>query len=474
LEARRVTELGVAQGPASGAQFLRVAFAALARAAGLAWADRYRRWALVVAVLAVGLRIAWVLYADVGPTDGRFDDTSWYHFSGHNIALGRGYINPFFGGPTAMWPPGYPAVLGALYFFVGPNVLAAKLLNVLLGALVSLVAYEIGARAFDRRTGLGAALILAAFPSQVLFTSLLMSELLFEAVFAVTVLVVLRGAGTDGSVSRRVLVALGLLAGAGTLVRGEMGLFPLVLLAYWGLSTRAWRKAVRYAVTVAAVSLVFIGPWFVRNLVKMDAPVVVSTTLGGNLWMGNHEGASGHFEVREEYDRIARQYLHLSPAEQEVKLDRRFLREALSYMATHPVEEIRLAKDKLAATYSGDDAALFWNEGFRGRPVVGDGLRSALKAVANDYYYAVLAGSVLGALAWARRWRGPGLLLLLATLYWTAIHVVFFGDQRFHFAVLPFLSVLAAVPFAAAIAWVAGRLPRGAVRRVGVTEVARA
>src|SRR3989304_8083355 len=176
LEARRVTELGVAQGPASGAQFLRVAFAALARAAGLAWADRYRRWALVVAVLAVGLRIAWVLYADVGPTDGRFDDTSWYHFSGHNIALGRGYINPFFGGPTAMWPPGYPAVLAALYFFLGPNVLAAKLLNVALGAATCLAVYEIGARAFNRRTGLGAALILAVLPGRVLFTTRFRSQ----------------------------------------------------------------------------------------------------------------------------------------------------------------------------------------------------------------------------------------------------------------------------------------------------------
>jgi len=46
--------------------------------------------------------------------------------------------------------------------------------------------------------------------------------------------------------------------------------------------------------------------------------------------------------------------------------------------------------------------------------------------------------------------REPGRVLLLSLLlYWTGIHLVFFGDPRFHAPVMPIVALLAALPLAA-------------------------
>ena len=39
-------------------------------------------------LLALGLRLAWIAYADPSPRDGRFDDSSWYDVTAQTIADG--------------------------------------------------------------------------------------------------------------------------------------------------------------------------------------------------------------------------------------------------------------------------------------------------------------------------------------------------------------------------------------------------
>ena len=135
---------------------------------------------LVVIALAGALRLAWILYAKTEPV--WFFDPWSYDRLAAALAEGRGYINEA-GQPTAYYPPGYPAVLGAVYWLAGHHPHAGEALNVVLGALTAGLVYWIGSRSFGRAAGLLAALAFAVFPSHILYASQLHSEVVFTAVY---------------------------------------------------------------------------------------------------------------------------------------------------------------------------------------------------------------------------------------------------------------------------------------------------
>ena len=72
-------------------------------AAGLAMIRRLATPEIVlllwVFLLALSLRLAWIANVDPSPTDGRFDDSTWYHYSAVSIMEGRGYTLWFRGPP---------------------------------------------------------------------------------------------------------------------------------------------------------------------------------------------------------------------------------------------------------------------------------------------------------------------------------------------------------------------------------------
>jgi 4-amino-4-deoxy-L-arabinose transferase-like glycosyltransferase len=122
------------------------------------------------------------------------------------------------------------------------------------------------------RAGLAAMAIAAVYPPLIAAGATLMSEALFVAFVLGAVLAALRG--------RRVgwALAAGALAGLAILTRanGAVLLLPLVL-ALWG---RPWRSRAALAAPVAclAAAALVVAPWSVRNLVVLDAPVLVSTS----------------------------------------------------------------------------------------------------------------------------------------------------------------------------------------------------
>jgi hypothetical protein len=157
--------------------------------------------------------------------------------------------------------------------------------------------------------------------------------------------------------------------------------------------------------------------------------------------MGYHEGASGRMDPVEPppIDTTG-----LTQPEYEVKAERAALREGLSYLFTHPVDDVRLAGAKLRAMYEADSTALDWNsryeDSFYGDPSVAAWLRGA----ANGFWFAALVLAGVGVLSTSSRWRGPAGVLPLIILSWTALHLLFFGDSRFHYPVVFAFALLGA------------------------------
>jgi hypothetical protein len=44
----------------------------------------------LILLLALSIRIVWIIFAHPDPTDGRFDDTAWYYSAAHFFANGDG------------------------------------------------------------------------------------------------------------------------------------------------------------------------------------------------------------------------------------------------------------------------------------------------------------------------------------------------------------------------------------------------
>jgi 4-amino-4-deoxy-L-arabinose transferase-like glycosyltransferase len=400
---------------------------------------------LALFLLAFALRLAWIGYVDTSPRDGRFDDTLWYDRSAQHIASGRGYL--FFDeAPTAAWPVGYPAFLAGIYRVTDDSVLAAEVANAFLGALTVLGVYALGALVFGRRAGWAAALVLTFFPNQVIFAGLVMSEVLCAFLLLLALLAAVYLTLTRERLRWWGPAVVGALIGLTAMVRGEFLLFFLMPLLPWRLMLGSWRKALGYgAVAFLAMALV-LTPWTVRNWLRLDYPVMVSTGAVANLLAGHWDGANGAGTFTPG-NAIQEQYMHLPNPEREIVVYKAHIRKAFAWAVRHPWEELTLVPRKLYHLYRADSAGIQWSQT---RPVMGEEVMDFFTASSNGYYYIVGGWMLLSLPAWWRL-RDPKRLLLILTLFYFSFMfgVAFIGDLRYHFALVPAAVVLASPALAA-------------------------
>src|SRR5690606_29518134 len=87
----------------------------------------------------------------------------------------------------------------------------------------------------------------------------------------------------------------GVLLGSALLVRPvTAAIFPVVVLGWW-LARRDLRSVARSSAVLMAGVLLCVAPWIVRNAIRMDGFVPMSTNTGDNLCIGYEPGAKGAF-----------------------------------------------------------------------------------------------------------------------------------------------------------------------------------
>jgi len=405
----------------------------------------------LAAILGVAflLRAAWIAIADPQPDSIYCGDPFFYDAFGRFLAAGKGFIQVN-GQPTAQWPPGYPAMLAVIFKLLGHKIILAKLLNVLLGTATCLVAYLIGRKLFSRGAGLIAAAVLAVFPGQVFSPTLLMSEV--PATFLVATFVCLVAYFAVDSLSWRLAAAVGAFIGLISFVRGETIFLALPLVVVWAVATRSVASGLRYgAVALAATGLV-ISPWVVRNWVTMGYPILMSTGSGENLIAGHWSGADGKgsfvpiLEVDYKYEGVPF-------PKAETLIYKEETRRALSFAVHNPLTELKLIPQKLYEFYRSDGKVMLWiQKGTLDDPAFGKSAEARWEALANVYYWIALAVAVIGAPLWFSRRDARKLLPLMVVLYYSFLFgFVFIGEQRFHSALIPLLSVFAAMSAVAGV-----------------------
>jgi 4-amino-4-deoxy-L-arabinose transferase-like glycosyltransferase len=410
------------------------------------------------------LRLIWVAYVHPDPGDGRFDDTVWYRGAAHYLSQGEGYLNPFSGTPTAAWPPGYPAFLAAVFRLLGEGVAQTIGVNIVVSLLTIAIAYAIALLLFDQRTALLSAGALAIWPGQIYFTSLTLSEPLFTLLFAAAVLLLLHSA-TDLR-SWIPVLAFGVAIAAAALVRAQVLVLIPSAVVIWMFAGAHWRYAFLRGGITAAVVCAVIAPWTLRNWSTLGTPVAISTNTGANLWIGHHDGATGRMSTNGALPPLTDRGTR-TLGEWEAANDRLALREGLTYALTHPLDELRLTGAKIRALYESDSVALDWNSAYRrGEYYASPEVEDALRATANVFWFAMIAASGAGLLANAR--SSPAsragarsslqLAIPVLVLAWTAVHVAFFGDPRFHYPIAFMFALMGAHGAVMAFDWARRRV----------------
>lgn len=442
----------------------------------------------VLVVFALVLRIVFLLLAGVHePLTG--DEIAYQQLAEH-FAAGQGLFqtnNPFFPGQVlyAWQAPLYPLALGVIYSLVGTDPLIGKLFGVIVSAATVFVMYDMSRRvaraafvaddAEDERAQLiafGAAFLVAIYPGLLTNAHLLLSETLFIFLLMLAFDGVARALEVNERRAWIWLVGAGAAWGLSALTRG-LTLYFTPLFGVWigwmvwksktkdegqrttdgGEQTAdsnksRWQRAVVIGLLFVIGTVVVILPWTVRNYFQFGQIVVLETKGGVNLWLGNSPYTPYEF-IRNVWKVGVREPMLNGLPQGELERDHAAYALALNYMRSNPLAVLERIPGKFAD---------FW--GFERNLVdVADATThgtgwNSLSKIGSDLlamvvYIFVMVVGIAGfifapdgsAPPQARAWK---ILLGGFGLYFMLLHLVIFGDGRFHLPLIPFFALYAA------------------------------
>lgn len=201
--------------------------------------------------------------------------------------------------PTAFRPPGFPAVLAALYAAAGRDHFAARLLLAFVGALGAALVFLTAAEVYgDGRVGIAAGLAWALWPASISYLGTASYRLLSEGpavLLLLAALWLLVRSGRRASLLQ--LAAAGVVLGLGVLTRGTLQVVVgfAVLWVLWAWWREGARRAAVAGVVLAASFLLAVGPWMARNYAKLG--VLSVATQSDVFFFGNNAWARGSFDA---------------------------------------------------------------------------------------------------------------------------------------------------------------------------------
>jgi len=336
--------------------------------------------------------------------------------------------------------PLYPFFLASVMRVAGPGLDAVRLVQIGVGCVLIVVVFHLTRAAFGKRAAFVASALSAIYVPFIFFEAEFLEITLVMAFLAGMLLLLLRAVESR---SRGTAAAAGALLGLASLGKPNLLLFAPVG-AVWLLCEGRrppWPppgRAVGAAALFFALAIAVISPATIHNFRTSGDFIPVSSNGGINLYIGNHPGAFGVFQVPPDmrFDlRVA------SKAAAERALGREltagevsdyWARRAFEFMRRRPIEWLGQMLRKFV---------LFWNQ----------------YEIPNHYHlyyvkefapilrnpvgtFAVVAplGLVGLALAWTRRRRAAGLFITFGVTFTISV-VAFFITGRYR---LPITVVL--------------------------------
>jgi hypothetical protein len=395
-----------------------------------------RRHALLTLfVLALLVRLAAALVVGIdGPL---VEDERGYAAVADALADGRGFElpvadrmprhEPLSAPPrTSFRAPLLPLLLAPLAALDAPAI-ALRLVSVLLGAASVALLYWAARDGPLGRWAWLVGLAYAVWPPAVYLSLKVLSEPLGQVLLLGAIGLTLRAEREE---SARPALAAGLLGGLAVLARPA--LLPVLLLLPFGTGRRS------RGILLLIALLATLAPWLLRSMLRHDRPLL--TTNSGVTLVGGNSEAALHADPPGKWVPPERVYAgHADPPDLgmwgwsrlgEAASDARFRRDALDWLASHPLEALQLCGSKCVRLFDPDPHSA--------KPDAG---------VKRLIGWLSLAPVLLLALVGVRAFvaSGPAAWPWCAALFGTVlVAAVFYGDARMRTAADPALLVLAA------------------------------
>jgi len=440
-------------------------------------------WAFTIAlcVVALAVRVLCCLIFSREPVwDGHY-----YHFGAERLASGLGYSEDVTVGGRTVWkawthyPVGYSAFLSVFYRLFGSAVGTAPVVGAAVGTAVVALVHRVGRHMMTANRARVAGALAALHPGLILYSALVMTELLGG------LLILLTAWATLAVRNRLARLALaGVLFGCAALVRPPT---LLILPALAFCTGRGFWQKIWHTTVIGLVGFLVILPWTLRNCAVMDGCALISTNGGWNLAIGALT-ETGRFRTLRATDGCP-------VVTGQVQQDRCWAKRGQEIIEADPLAWVRKMPEKLAQTYDHESFAIeylheaapeLWSQERRraGRELLTFFHRllvavAALSPIALVAVYRPPARSLTqwAALAAAVGYAsfalfsdepkvyplvvlmpllaflplpgrpaltGAGAFAYAVILATSATHAVFFGEDRYHLVITPLLCLLAA------------------------------
>ena len=413
---------------------------ALLRPGGRVWTVSSRQWLAGVLALAFAVRLACVLTIPYEPKA----DFKVYHDAGVRMAenwrLAIGCYRCFF-------PPGQIFSLGVVYALFNNSVKAAQVLNVVWATLTVAGVWYIGRQLAGEAAGRAASLLAALMPSTIFSCMVLGAEVPQNFWFVLGLCFYLAG------VSRRSLwpaLACGICLGVASLIRPTFVLVPIALALHMLLSWPRRTKAILTALVILGGLALVVSPWTYRNYRVTGGFILISSNGGGNLYSGNNDETEGRYT-----DSAWQHVFDNSP--DDLTLQRLGKDLAVNWIRRNPGRFVQLAVNKAAIFWRRDVDMTWWA---LVQPQIVNPRFSGQAMAASDVFYVLcLVACLAGLLRHRRRlWANrPWMVLPVMGMYFTAVHMVFESQAKYHYMLAPLLCVLAAFIVGPSLIGAAGR-----------------
>jgi hypothetical protein len=377
----------------------------------------------IILALALLLRmcVVWVVLASY-PRNWLFSKAPDLGFLACSLSSGHGLLSPFGGstGPTAFLAPGYPAVLGLIFYFFGSYSFTSAAVMMALQTMFAVLTVGaimyVARRLFGTPTARLAGVFWAVSPPLLWLPAVPWETGLSALLLIGTIAMALNQASPVW------WAMMGAYCGLSMLVNPSLTLALFAILG-WAAYQNGSRSSSGILTCVLVLLAVFAG-WPIRNARVLHAFIPLRSNFGYELWQGNHAGASGLFnptleplQNKQEYSDYAR--------EGEVVYMQNKSALAKIYIRAHPAEFIRLSATRVIRFWTG----------------AGSAENSALVEL-----HAVTT-SLLGLLGLAtlfERRRSAAMLFLLPILVFPLPYYITHPDFRFRLLLDPLLTILSA------------------------------
>ena len=243
-----------------------------------------KRFLLLIFLLSIVFRSLYTAYLRLLIDYPIINDEQFYDVFAKNLITQRLYgAGPVF---RALFSPGFPLFLAAIYKLFGISYFAAGIANSLVSSFIPLAVYITARELFDKKSAAIAAIVAVVYPFFIYYAPRLLTENFITLLPLLAVYFLLRY--RKGERPLLFLSLSALMLGLSTLTKPSTIFLPLFLILYIFLGASSLPAKLRHSVIYMAVFFVVLLPWGIRNHYVIHSFMLTNSNSGKTFLGGNH------------------------------------------------------------------------------------------------------------------------------------------------------------------------------------------